>query len=57
MTIKICQVDFESVYSTTLKQFLYIVKKVKSFQREKQPVISVDTKKKGNHSASIMNFV
>ncbi len=34
------------------KQFLYIYKKVKSFQREKQPIISVDTKKKeliGNH--------
>ena len=28
------------------EQFLYIYKKVKSFQREKQPVISVDTKKK-----------
>ena len=28
------------------KQFLYIYKKIKSFQREKQPVISVDTKKK-----------
>ncbi len=27
-------------------QFLYIYKKVKSFQREKQPIISVDTKKK-----------
>lgn len=27
-------------------QFLYIYKKVKLFQREKQPVISVDTKKK-----------
>jgi transposase len=27
-------------------QFLYIYKKVKSFQRAKQPVISVDTKKK-----------
>jgi hypothetical protein len=27
-------------------QFLYVYKKVKLFQREKQPVISVDTKKK-----------
>jgi hypothetical protein len=27
-------------------QFLYIYKKVKSFQRAKHPVISVDTKKK-----------